>query len=97
MNYTGHQNWIELVTQKGHLERQQKWSAAVCVGSEGFVKQLKHQLGSEGLGRKVKVDSESYVLREPDASYAALFDPEKEFLSMDNGVCFDENNIESIS
>lgn len=32
------------------------------------------------------------ILREPDASYNAIFDPEKECLSMDNGVDFDENN-----
>jgi len=44
-----------------------------------------------------KADSESYILRDPDASYNALFDPEKECLSMDNGVYFDENNIESVS
>ena len=94
---SNHHSWIELVTQQGHLERQQKWSEAVCVGSEGFVEQLKQQLESEGLGRKVMVDSESYVLREPDSSYDVLFDPEKELLSMDNRVYFDENNIESIS
>jgi len=92
-----HHGWIELAAQNNHLERQQKWSEAVCVGSESFVKQLKHQLGSEASGRMVKADSESYILREPDASYNAIFDPEKECLSMDNGVCFDENNIKSIS
>jgi putative transposase len=89
-----HQGWIELAVQNDHLERQEKWSEAVCVGSEGFVKQLKHQLGSEAPGRKVKIESESYVLREPDASYDAFFDPEKESLGIDNGVFFDEKSIE---
>jgi len=31
-------SWIELAAQNNHLDRQQKWSEAVCVGSEGFVK-----------------------------------------------------------
>jgi len=90
-----HKSWVDLSVQNNDLERQQRWSESVCVGSEGFVTQLKHQLGAEALGRKVKAESESYVLREPDASYSACFDTEKVHLSMDNGVFFDENNIES--
>ena len=88
-----HQDWIEMAVQNGCLDRQEKWSEAVCVGSEGFVKKLKHQLGSEALGRKVKADSESYVLREPDTSYDVSFEAEKESLSMDNGVFFDESIV----
>ena len=91
----GHKSWVELSIQNNDLERQQRWSESVCVGSEAFVTQLKYQLGAEALGRKVTAERESYVLREPDASYSTYFDTEKGHLSMDNGVFFDENNIES--
>ncbi len=74
--------------------RQEKWTEAVCVGSKKFVEQLKHQLGVEVLGRTVKENCEAYVLREPAASYNTRFDAEKDLLSMDNGVCFDEGILE---
>ncbi len=53
-------------------------------------------LGGEALGRKMVEIDRDYDLREPDAAYNAHFDAEKELLSMDNGVCFDEIIEESI-
>jgi len=91
-----HHEWIEQAMQGNGFKRQSKWSEAVCVGSAGFVEQLKHRLGVEVLGRNIMKDSDAYILREPDVAYNAHFDTEKELLSIDNGVCFDENKAESI-
>jgi len=88
-----HKDWID---QGISLKRQENWSEAICVGSEEFAKQLKHQLGVEVLGRSIKEGMDAYVLREPSVAYNAHFDTEKELLSMGNGVCFDENEVESI-
>jgi len=41
------------------------------------------------------MDDGGYALREPDAAYNGLFATEKELLSMDNGVYFNENRMES--
>ena len=89
-----HSEWVEQAIQGDVLKRQGRWSEALCVGSEKFVEQIKHQLGS--VGRKVQEDCGAYVLREPDAAYTVHFDAKKEPLSMDNGIFFNENKVESI-
>jgi len=42
-------------------------------------------------------DSGAFTLREPELAYNAHFDSKKVVLSMDNGVYFDENKIESMA
>jgi len=88
-----HCEWVEQSMQNNGLKRQGKWSEAVCVGSAGFVEKLKRRLGVEVLGRSIMQDGDVYTLREPDVAYNVHFDTEKEYLSMDNGVYFDENKV----
>jgi len=92
---TQHREWIEQAIHDGMAKREDKWSEAVAVGNAGFVERLQQQMGKQAAGRKVREVGDAYVLREPDIAYHAHFDAEKECLSMDNGVYFDENHDKS--
>jgi len=38
-----------------------------------------------------------HLLRKPETAYQALFEGEKVHLSVDNGVCFNENDDKSVN
>ena len=76
--------------------RQKGWSEAAAIGSEGFVDQIKRDMGVEAVGRKVKTCSGIHMLRKPDTPYSIDFDTKTDTLSTENTVYIDVNYIESI-
>jgi len=90
-----HREWVEQALQDDLLNRLPAWSEAVAIGSEGFVEQMKQDLGALVQGRKTMHEGEAYLLREPEASYSVHFGPEKDALRSDNAVFFDENIYKS--
>lgn len=52
-----------------HDARQAAWTEAVGVGDEGFLRELKSELGPRGFRRKVTVDGPVHVLRDTAGCY----------------------------
>jgi len=75
--------------------RQKGWSEAAAIGSEGFVYQIKRDMGV-AVGRRVKTGSGIHMLREADAPYSIDFDTKTDTLSAENTMHIDVNYIESI-
>ena len=50
-------------------QREPFWSNNVAVGSNGFIEKIHEGLGVLVHGRPCKAEGESFVLREPDATY----------------------------
>jgi len=91
-----HREWINQAVLSEDNHRQQGWSEAGAIGSEGFVDQIKRDIGVEAVGRRVKTGSGIHMLREPDAAYSLDFDTKTDNLSTENTVYIDVNYIESI-
>jgi len=86
-----HREWIERAIQGNVLDREVKWSESLAVGDAGFVERLQKQLGIQAAGRKISEAGDACVLHEPEIAYQAYFEAENGCLSIDDGVCFDEN------
>jgi len=59
------------------------------VGGEGFVKDIRDDLGVRVLGRSIVPDGEQHQLREAQAPYKGHFDPEKGRLRQNIGLKWD--------
>jgi len=79
-----HAHWIKEALGQDVYSRDEKWSSSIGVGSEGFVKNLKNDLGIRAIGRKVAGEADNFVLREIGAQYTSLFGDEKEDIGLDN-------------
>ena len=91
-----HREWINQAVSSEDDHRQEGWSEAVAIGSEGFVDQIKRDMGVEAVGRSVKTGSGIHMLRKPDAAYSLDFDTKTGTLSAENRVSIDVNHLESI-
>ena len=93
---SAYQEWIAQALARGVARRRAEYSEALAVGSEGFVVQIKERLGVKAQGRRVAPADDAYTLREPESAYSVHFDSEKDALSDENSVYFDENLEESV-
>ncbi len=87
-----HLQWVESELMRNNAERMGCWSESIAVGSEQFIENVQRQLGSRAKGRSIAIENERTVLREPLASYNALFGAEKSTLSPDNSYFWRQNN-----
>ena len=60
-----HREWVEAGSSGDIARRDDRWSESIAVGSEGFVEQVKNELGSKAQHREVLVADGLYTLREP--------------------------------
>ena len=56
------------------LEGDRKWSESIAVVRKSFVEEVHKNLGIKAKARKVEKVEESYLIREPVASYSTLFE-----------------------
>ena len=54
--------------------RDDRWSESIAVGSEGFVEQVKNELGFKAQHREILVADGLYTLREPVPPYGDYTD-----------------------
>jgi len=66
--------------------RDDRGSESIAVGSEGFVEQVKIELGFKAQHREVFMADGLYTLREPVPPYGAHFDTKNEALRPNNTV-----------
>jgi hypothetical protein len=68
-----------------------RWSEAIAVGSFAFVEKIKGELGSKAMHREVEVFEGTHVLREESEVYGFKSAGEKESLSPENTVFWNES------
>ena len=81
-----HREWVEAGSSGDIARRDDRWSESIAVGSEGFVEQVKIELGFKAQHRQVAVADGLYTLREPVPPYGDHFDRENEALRPNNTV-----------
>ena len=64
-----HREWVEAGLSGDIAGRDDRWSESLAVGSEGFVEQVKNDLGLRAQHRQVLVADGLYTLREPAPPY----------------------------
>jgi hypothetical protein len=85
-----HVEWVE-AGLSADVRDETIWSESIAVGSEGFVEQVKNELGSRAQHRQVAVADGLYTLREPVPLYGDHFDRENEALRSNNTVPWKTN------
>ncbi len=86
-----HKGWIEEYLGKGDKTRQDEWTKSIAVGSRTFIENVKALLGFRAAGRGIIEGGGGYHLREGDASYKALFGPQKDDIGPENTFFWDIN------
>ena len=67
-----YRNWVDDAIMRGDIKRQPQWTGSIAVGDKLYVEKLKDQMGYKAIGRKVLENGDSFVLKEPQASYRSL-------------------------
>jgi len=65
------------------------WTQSIAIGSEGFVKKTRQELGIRARGRKVVEAGPEYQLREPQVSYSDHFGLENDDIGAENTYFWD--------
>ena len=69
------------------LERQERWSESLAVGSYAFVAFFQDNLKARGKKRRIVAAEDGFVLWEGLSAYGADFDPENRAIGSKNS-CF---------
>lgn len=72
-----HAMWLEEALKTDRQERDRKWSQAVAVGSEGYIDNIKKELGMKVVYRKTNRVNKGFELREDEFPYNADLPPPK--------------------
>jgi len=86
-----HREWVEAGLSGDIAGRDDRWSESLEVGSEGFVEQVKMELGFRAQHRQFAMADGLYTLREPVPPYGDHFDMENEPLRPNNTVPWQTN------
>jgi putative transposase len=76
-----HRNWVEEALKSEENTRERRWSESIAVGSLSFIEQVKIDLGTMGLGRKITSSETCHELKETPASYRNHFGCDKAHLT----------------
>jgi putative transposase len=57
------------------LDREEKWTEAIAVGSKDYVENIRKQLNIKAIGRRTRMTEEGYELAEAEIRYNQLFMP----------------------
>lgn len=79
-----HAMWLEEGLKTDRQERDRKWSQAIAVGSEGYIDNIKKELGMKVVYRKTNRVNKGFELREDEFPYNADLPPQSDRLSHDN-------------
>jgi len=91
-----HRQWVEEQLRADDLRRKELWSQSIAVGSEEFVKEIKHQLGVRAAYRTVVMEDEGCALKEAMAPYSSIFDGETGSLRPKNSYLWNQNGELSV-
>ncbi|MFN7086475.1 MAG: transposase [Burkholderiales bacterium] len=74
-----HRGWVQSTLAEARAARDERWSAALAVGSKAYVEQIRSGLGIRALHRRVSETDGVYILREPDSLIHSLRSPKMAF------------------
>jgi REP element-mobilizing transposase RayT len=83
-----HREWVQSGLEHGSMQRDERWSAAVAVGSPDFVDRMRAELGPSALRRTITGVDDTFVLREPKHRYGTELDPETGLLRPENTLAW---------
>jgi putative transposase len=86
-----YRGFVEEALDRKRNERDPRWTESIAVGSEVFVKATKERLGIKAIGREIVGADGSCELREEEASYRTVFDPENGGLRQENTFFWEES------
>lgn len=86
-----HREWIEQGLESERQSRDEMWSAGIAVGSLGFVRDVKGQLGLKAAKRELVKTNGGYTLRDPAEAYTGFLGGRNETLNEENRILWDEN------
>lgn len=85
-----HRQWVQETISNGKSQREGCWSESIAVGSIDYIEEIRTKLGLNENGRIIEEQEvDRCVLREKPVPYNAVFDPENECLSPENGYFWD--------
>jgi putative transposase len=87
---TAHRLWVQEALENGPSRRDERWSAAIAVGSSDFVDRMRSELGLRALHRTITGADDTFVLREPTSAYGASSEGETGLLRPENALVWDE-------
>jgi REP-associated tyrosine transposase len=90
-----HRHWVDVALASNSLNRDERWSEAIAVGSQTFVENVKHELGMIARHRDVDESDGTCVLREPRGAYTGIFSTENSTLRSKNTTFWTENPAEA--
>ena len=70
--------------QKDNLKRKSYWTESIAVGNKNFIDDMNLAFGAIARGRKIKSDSDGYMVQKELSSYNAVFDAQKYNLRLQN-------------
>jgi putative transposase len=80
-----YRSWIDDAMGGPPSGREPAWTESLAVGSQGFVENIKGELSSRAIGRKIgAISDDMFSLREPRAPYGGISDIENAPLSIEN-------------
>lgn len=79
-----HNNWVEVILNKGSNKRESKWTESIAIGNKEFVEEAQIKLGIKAKGRNVVANNQAYELRESEIPYGSVFYPKKVRLRQNN-------------
>jgi putative transposase len=87
---SAHRQWVQESLENGSMKRDERWSAAVAVGSSDFVDRMRSELGLRALHRTITTLDDMSVLRERSQAYGIDMDRETGPLRPENTVVWDQ-------
>jgi putative transposase len=86
---TAHRRWVQESLENGPSSRDDRWSAAIAVGSSDFVGRMRSELGLRALHRTISGVDDAYVLREPTSAYGPDSGDQTRPLTLENALVWD--------
>lgn len=71
---TTHQSLVHVALEKGDLNREERWTESIAVGSRSFVEDIKGKLGAKGRYRPTSEEKGTWEIKEETNTYRDNFD-----------------------
>jgi putative transposase len=81
---TAHQRWVQSAVDNGQKKRESCWTNSIAIGRRSFVEDIKKQMRSLAVGRRIRKGKEGFELRESQTFYKPFFDPKKNDMGAEN-------------
>jgi putative transposase len=81
-----HRQWVHEALAADRVNREDRWSESIAVGSAAYVETVKRELDLKARGRRIAEQGDVFALREPAIPYRAGFRPKNAPLRQENAL-----------